>query len=65
MLAAALILADLWLLGRTQAAETYSGYLSLRYQEGMVPEESFDQLMDSEEAKKLASAAVWKNHGRK
>ncbi len=65
MLAAALILADLWLLGRTQAAETFSGYLSLRYQEGMVPEESFDQLMDSEEAKKLASAAVWKNHGRK
>lgn len=64
MLAAILILADLWLLSRTQAAGNHSGYLSVPYGEGQISEDSFDQLMDSEEAKKLASAAVWKERGR-
>lgn len=59
-----LILADLWLLSRTQASGNHSGYLSVRYGEGQILEDSFDQLVDSEEAKKLASAAVWKDNGR-
>lgn len=63
ILAAALILTDLWLLGRMTVLNEYSGYLSLGFQEETVTEASFIHLLESENKELFLSAAVWKMEG--
>lgn len=63
LIAALLILADLWLLGRMSVQKDFSQYIFLEYQEGTVAETAFDSMMESDAKDIFRTAAVWKEDG--
>lgn len=63
ILAAFLLLADLWLLGRISVQEDFSEHLSMRYQEGTISEDAFRALTESSSKEAFSMAAIWKSNG--